>query len=111
MNQYNKHKVWQDRLYMILAGIFISSLISSNLIFQKFFYWTPFSFIEGYISGKYLLWLSSYTFELSVGILPNGVDRNFMWPLVKFLGNGLDIFAPGPFPSPLVPWQIAHLSA
>ncbi|MDP6569673.1 MAG: queuosine precursor transporter [Candidatus Marinimicrobia bacterium] len=35
--------------------MFIASLVSSNLIFQKFFYWTP---------------LSEFTFELSVGILP-----------------------------------------
>ena len=46
---------FKDRLYLILAGIFIASLVSCNLIFQKFFTWTPFGF---------------YTFELSVGILP-----------------------------------------
>lgn len=44
-----------NRLYLILAGIFIASLVSGNLIFQKFFTWTPFGL---------------YTFELSVGILP-----------------------------------------
>lgn len=46
---------FKDRLYLILAGIFIASLVSCNLIFQKFFSWTPFGL---------------YTFELSVGILP-----------------------------------------
>lgn len=43
------------RLYLILAGIFIAALVASNLIFQKFFTWTPFGL---------------YTFEISVGILP-----------------------------------------
>jgi hypothetical protein len=46
---------FKNRLYLILAGIFIASLVSSNLIFQKFFTWTPFGI---------------YTFEISVGILP-----------------------------------------
>ena len=46
---------FKDRLYLILAGIFIASLVSCNLVFQKFFTWTPFGL---------------YTFEISVGILP-----------------------------------------
>jgi hypothetical protein len=46
---------FKDKLYLILAGIFIASLVSCNLIFQKFFTWTPFGL---------------YTFEISVGILP-----------------------------------------
>jgi len=46
---------FRDRLYLALAGIFIASLVSCNLIFQKFFTWTPFGL---------------YTFEISVGILP-----------------------------------------
>tara|TARA_B110000444_G_C18839220_1_gene597860 strand:- start:1311 stop:1994 length:684 start_codon:yes stop_codon:yes gene_type:complete len=46
---------FKDRFFLILAGIFIASLISCNLIFQKFFTWTPFGI---------------YTFEISVGILP-----------------------------------------
>ena len=46
---------FKDRFYLILAGIFIASLVSCNLIFQKFFTWTPFGL---------------YTFEISVGILP-----------------------------------------
>ena len=43
------------KLYIILAGMFIASLVASNLIFQKFFYWEPFGL---------------FRFELSVGILP-----------------------------------------
>ena len=44
-----------EKAYMILAAIFLSALVASNLIFQKFFQWSPFGL---------------YTFELSVGILP-----------------------------------------
>jgi len=64
------NKIWQDRLYLILSGIFIASLISSNLIFQKFFFWTPFAFLANSEVSGWAAWLSSYTFELSVGILP-----------------------------------------
>lgn len=46
---------FRNRLYLIFAGIFIASLVSANLIFQKFFTWSPFGI---------------YTFEISVGILP-----------------------------------------
>ncbi len=28
-------------IYLILAALFIASLVTSNLIFQKFFYWYP----------------------------------------------------------------------
>ena len=49
-----------QRIYLLLAALFITSLVVSNLIFQKFFYWYPFD-IE--IFGTKL-------FELSVGILP-----------------------------------------
>ena len=48
------------KIYLYLAGLFITSLVVSNLIFQKFFYWRPF---EISIFGNQL-------FELSVGILP-----------------------------------------
>ena len=44
-----------QQIYMILSALFIASLVVSNLIFQKFFYWDFFGF---------------YTFEISVGILP-----------------------------------------
>ena len=41
-------------LYLILASLFITSLVTSNLIFQKFFSWNPFGLFQ---------------FELSVGII------------------------------------------
>ena len=44
-----------QRIYFILGALFISSLVVSNLIFQKFFSWDFFGL---------------YTFEISVGILP-----------------------------------------
>ena len=46
-------------LFLCLAGIFITSLVSCNLIFQKFFeidIWLPF--------------VGTYTFQQSVGLLP-----------------------------------------
>lgn len=49
-----------QRIYLLLAALFITSLVVSNLIFQKFFYWYPFD-IEIY---------GTKLFELSVGILP-----------------------------------------
>lgn len=48
------------KIYLYLGGLFITSLVVSNLIFQKFFYWRPF---ELNVFGNQL-------FELSVGILP-----------------------------------------
>ncbi len=50
-----KDQLSAQRIYLILAALFIASLVVSNLIFQKFFYWDFFGF---------------YTFEISVGILP-----------------------------------------
>ena len=55
----SKHLAAQ-KLYLYLAALFITSLVVSNLIFQKFFYWHPFNWE---IMGNSL-------FELSVGILP-----------------------------------------
>ena len=55
----SKHLAAQ-KLYLYLAALFITSLVVSNLIFQKFFYWYP---IDWEIMGNSL-------FELSVGILP-----------------------------------------
>lgn len=49
-----------ERIYLFLAALFITSLVVSNLIFQKFFTWQP---IEISVFGVSL-------FELSVGILP-----------------------------------------
>ena len=50
-----ENKKLADTVYLILAALFIASLVASNLIFQKFFYWEPFGI---------------YRFEISVGILP-----------------------------------------
>ena len=55
-----KDKLAAQRIYMLLDALFITSLVVSNLIFQKFFYWHPFD-IE--IFGSKL-------FEISVGVLP-----------------------------------------
>lgn len=48
-------KKWAYRIYLVMAAVFITSLVVSNLIFQKF---TSFNFF------------GVYTFEVSVGILP-----------------------------------------
>jgi len=50
-----KNQALAFRIYLILAALFIASLVASNLIFQKFFYFDFFGW---------------YTFEVSVGILP-----------------------------------------
>jgi uncharacterized integral membrane protein (TIGR00697 family) len=55
-----KDKILAQRIYLLLAGLFITSLVVSNLIFQKFFYWYP---VDVEIFGSKL-------FEISVGILP-----------------------------------------
>lgn len=50
-----KDKLLAYKIYIILGAMFISALVVSNLIFQKFFYWDFFGI---------------YRFEISVGILP-----------------------------------------
>lgn len=55
-----KDKLTAQRIYILLGALFITSLVVSNLIFQKFFYWYPFD-IEVF---------GSKLFEISVGILP-----------------------------------------
>ncbi len=55
-----KDKLAAQRIYFLLAALFITSLVVSNLIFQKFFYWYP---LDVEIFGTKL-------FEISVGILP-----------------------------------------
>jgi queuosine precursor transporter len=55
-----KDKQLANRIYLILAALFIASLVTSNLIFQKFFYWYPFD-IEIF---------DTKLFEVSVGLLP-----------------------------------------
>ncbi len=59
MNQKDKKLAFQ--IYLYLGALFITSLVVSNLIFQKFFYWNPFGDIS--VFGASL-------FEISVGILP-----------------------------------------
>ena len=60
MNMSESDKIFANKIYLYLAALFITSLVVSNLIFQKFFYWYPFDFS---INGIKL-------FKLSVGILP-----------------------------------------
>lgn len=56
----NQQKDSAQHIYLILASLFIASLVASNLIFQKFFYWYPFKM---QLFGVNL-------FEVSVGLLP-----------------------------------------
>ena len=42
-------------LFLVLSGLFIAALVCCNLIFQKFFIWSPFGI---------------YNFEISAGIIP-----------------------------------------
>lgn len=51
----NKLKNQAGLIYIVLASVFITSLVVCNLIFQKFVYWTPFGL---------------YTFKISAGLLP-----------------------------------------
>jgi len=55
----SKSKNGEFQLFIILSSVFIASLVSCNLIFQKFFtieIWVPF--------------IGNYSFEQSVGLLP-----------------------------------------
>ena len=56
----NEKKLLAQKIYFILGALFITSLVVSNLIFKKLFYWYPFDI---QIFGIDL-------FVLSVGILP-----------------------------------------
>jgi len=49
------------KIYLYLGALFITSLVVSNLIFQKFFFWRPFGDVSVY---------GASLFEISVGILP-----------------------------------------
>jgi len=53
-------KVFAEKIYLFLSTLFITSLVVSNIIFQKFFYWYPIDFS---LFGQPL-------FEISVGLLP-----------------------------------------
>ncbi len=50
-----RKKIMAERLYLILAALFVAALVTGNLIFQKFITWNPFGL---------------YEFQLSAGILP-----------------------------------------
>ena len=56
-----KDKKLAYRVYLYLGALFITSLVVSNLIFKKFFYWNPFGEINIF---------DAPLFEVSVGILP-----------------------------------------
>ncbi|MDO6490341.1 MAG: queuosine precursor transporter [Cellulophaga sp.] len=59
MNKTDKKLAF--KIYLYLGALFITSLVVSNLIFQKFFIWQPFGDVT--IFGANL-------FEISVGVLP-----------------------------------------
>ena len=59
MSPADKKTAYQ--IYLYLAALFITSLVVSNLIFQKFFYWKPFGEVTAF---------GAPLFEISVGILP-----------------------------------------
>ncbi|WP_167964398.1 queuosine precursor transporter [Saonia flava] len=59
MSEHDKKLAF--KIYLYLGALFITSLVVSNLIFQKFFYWKPFGDVT--VFGASL-------FEVSVGILP-----------------------------------------
>ena len=50
-----KDQQFANNIFLVLAALFITSLVVSNLIFQKFFLWNPFGW---------------FPFEVSVGLLP-----------------------------------------
>ncbi|MGF1557638.1 MAG: queuosine precursor transporter [Flavobacteriaceae bacterium] len=56
-----KDKKLAYQIYLYLGALFITSLVVSNLIFQKFFYWQPFGDLTVF---------GSSLFVVSVGILP-----------------------------------------
>jgi len=65
-NEFKTRMTLSDRklaykIYLYLGALFITSLVVSNLIFQKFFIWQPFGDVT--IFGATL-------FEISVGVLP-----------------------------------------
>jgi hypothetical protein len=57
-----KDKSAAHTIYLYLGALFITSLVVSNLIFQKFFYWNPF--------GEGVTIFGAPLFVVSVGILP-----------------------------------------
>ncbi|WBU88122.1 queuosine precursor transporter [Cellulophaga omnivescoria] len=59
MNKTDKKLAF--KIYLYLGALFITSLVVSNLIFQKFFIWQPFGDVTIF---------SATLFEISVGVLP-----------------------------------------
>lgn len=53
MNKKKKRQA--EIIFLVLTALFVSALVTANLIFQKFFHWEVFGI---------------YTFELSAGIIP-----------------------------------------
>jgi len=49
-----KHRRKAETLFLILAALFVTALVTSNLIFQKFIHWNP---------------MGRFNFDLSVGII------------------------------------------
>jgi len=68
--------------FLILASLFLTSLITCNLIFQKFFAWTPLAFLQPDADS----WMS-FTFELSVGIIPYPVTFLITDIISEFYGK------------------------
>jgi len=58
-------------LYLVLAALFIAALVGGNLMFQKFFFWSPLGYFAESAQPD-TLWhqLTHFTFEISVGIIP-----------------------------------------
>ena len=81
-----KDKLLAQRIYLFLGALFITSLVVSNLIFQKFFYWYP---VDIEIFGSNL-------FEISVGILPYPIKVLFslflLPPLLGWVGRPVVFF-------------------
>ena len=53
MEKHKRRKA--EMIYLLIAGIFVASLVTSNLFFQKFFSWDL---------------LGLYTSEISAGLIP-----------------------------------------
>lgn len=67
----NRKRQQAQRLYLTLAGLFIAALVSCNLIFQKFFSWSPFTWLNfGAAQGGLWHSFTRYTFQISVGTIP-----------------------------------------
>lgn len=50
-----RKKKQAETIFLVLAALFVTALVTANMIFQKFFHWNPFGLFE---------------FRLSVGVIP-----------------------------------------